>query len=238
MSDTLPYDSPTQDFDILKSLWSSISEVCVSPPSSNEPAKECFLMETPGFSVDPGAFDPLEFDPRTMMSPECATASLCDRVPALAPYFYDTGDHISSYWKVFLETFFVQGAGENDADEKARYDKAIEMLYGSLDGYINQQKTSLYLSLDTLREEWEVAERKRADFEKMMRRDTENWPDNYHQHAGPYIDAVEEAYDKYDDLRQEIQGYKDTIFAYETEDIHAILLDQASSEELMIYLHV
>lgn len=228
----------TQAFDISKSLWSSINEVCVPPPPSDEPAKECFLMETPGFSVNPDAFDPLKFDPRTMMSPDCATGSLCDRVPALAPYFYDTGDHVSSYWKVFLETFIIQGAGENDADKKARYDEAIEMLYGSLDGYINQQKTPLFLSLDTLREEWEAAEKKRADFEKIMRRDTENWPDNYQDHAGPYIDAVEEAYEKYDDLRQQIQDYKDTIFAYETEDIYAILLEQASSEELMINPHV
>ena len=79
-------------------------------------------MEMPGFSVDPDAFDPLKFDPGTMMSPECATSSLCDRIPLFAPYFYDTGNHISFFWKLLLETYTIEGEfDKKNADLDARY---------------------------------------------------------------------------------------------------------------------
>lgn len=221
MSDT------TRDFDVLRSLWSNISTVCVPPPPPGEPDKECFLMEMPGFSVDPDAFDPFKFDPDRMMSPECATATLCDRVPALAPFFYDTGDHISSYWKLFLDTFTIESDSEKNAELKARYDKAIEVLYGSLDGYINQQKTPLFLSLDKLREQWEATKKKRDYFENIMPKGEKN----------PFNDAVEEAYTEYENVRLKLKSYKATILAYNMEDLYSILLEQASSEKLLCSVH-
>lgn len=220
-------DTATRDSDVLRSLWANVSTVCVSPPTPGELNKECFLMEMPGFSVDPDAFDPLKFNPATMMSPECAIASLCDRVPALARFFYDTGDHISSYWKVLLDTFTIESDSEKNAELKARYDEAIEVLYGSLDGYINQQKTPLFLSLDKLREQWEAAKKKKDYFEKIMRKGEKN----------PFNNAVEEAYTEYENLKLKIQNYKATILAYNVKDLYSILLEQASSEKLFM-IHV
>ena len=129
------------DFDIYESLWSNINDVCAPPPPPGHPAKACFLMEMPGFSVDADAFDPTKFEPGTMTSPECATAMLCDRVPALAQYFYDTGDHISFNWQVLLNTYGISGtAASENAALKERYDEAIKMLYGSQEGYIKQRR--------------------------------------------------------------------------------------------------
>ena len=224
-------NSVTQDTSFLKTIWSRISAVCVPPSPPDEPAKMCFLMEMPGFSIDPDAFDKLKFDPHTMMSPECATASLCDRVPTLAPYFYDTGDHISFYWKLLLETFTVEDKLEKNTELDADYEKAIKMLYGSPDAYVCQQKTSLYLGLDKLREQWEATVKVRDDFKKEMQRDTSNWPGNYEKCAAPFIAAVEDAYTKYNNLRLQIQKYEDTIFSYAGEDLNTLLMKQANSEK-------
>ena len=220
----------TQDIDILKTIWSRINAVCVPPSPPDEPAKMCFLMEMPGFSIDPDAFDELKFNPYTMMSPECATASLCDRVPILAPYFYDTGDHISFYWKLLLETFTVEDKPEKTTELETDYEKAIKMLYGSPDAYISQQKTSLYLDLDKLREQWEAAIKVRDDFKKEMQRDKVNWPGNYEKCAAPFIDAVEDAYGEYNKLRLQIQKYEDIIFSYPGKDLNILLMKQANSE--------
>ena len=119
-----------------------VNNVCVPPPPPGQSAKAFFLMEMPGFSIDPNAFDPSKFKPGIMMSPDCATSSLCDRVPALAPCFYDTGNHISFFWDLLLETFTVEGDFiKKNSEVEARYERAIEMLYGSKEGYKNQEKT-------------------------------------------------------------------------------------------------
>lgn len=129
-----------QDFDIYKSLWMNINNVCAPPPPPGAPAKACFLMEMPGFTVDPNAFNPKSFNPSTMVSPECATATLCDRVPAFASYFYDTGERISSNYKLFMETFTIKSTREECTALKERYDEAIKMLYDDEQGYVMQKK--------------------------------------------------------------------------------------------------
>ena len=92
----------TDDFNIFKALWQNVNDVCAPPPPPGQPAKACFLMELPGFTINPDSFDSSKFDPKTMVSPDMLVATLCDRVPALACYFYDTGNHIS----FFLESTY------------------------------------------------------------------------------------------------------------------------------------
>ncbi|CAI8030472.1 hypothetical protein GBAR_LOCUS17281, partial [Geodia barretti] len=217
----------SNDFDVLKTLWTQVNNVCVPPPPPGQSAKAFFLMEMPGFSVDPNAFDPSKFKPGIMMSPDCATASLCDRVPALAPYFYDTGNHISFFWNMLLETFTVEGDfDKKNADVLARYERAIEMLYGSKEGYIKQEKTPLYQGMSKLRDEWKRAERNKDNFKKKCMEDEENWPGNYEKGAAPFVDAVEQAYTEYNNLSLQIDKYESAIFAYAIGDLNTVLLDQ------------
>ena len=143
------------DLDIFKSLWKSINDIFVLPPPFGSPAATTFLMETPGLTINPDSYDLKKFtDPATMTSPNRATAILCDRVPALAHNFYDSGRRVSSHWAILLQQY---GTSEDNPDEKAaraelkkKYDAAVAVLYGSQDGYIKQQKTELLLKLDIL----------------------------------------------------------------------------------------
>ena len=149
--------SKTKDFDVFKSLWTNINAATVPKPLPGQPEKACFLMEMPGFSVDHNSFDITMYDPYKQMHPDRAVALLADRVPALAPYFYDTGSHISFYWKQLLETFKLSWRPENDAALKAKYEEAIKMLYGDEQGYIEQRKTKLFQQLEPLRKQWQEA---------------------------------------------------------------------------------
>lgn len=219
------------DFDIYKSLWSNINDVCAPPPPPGRPAKACFLMEMPGFSVDPDAFDPTKFEPGTMTSPECATAMLCDRVPALAQYFYDTGDHISFYWQVLLSTYGISTtAASGNAALKEGYEEAIKMLFGSKEGYIKQEKTQLFKNLDVLREDWHKAELKITEFKTECQVDKKNWPGNYQTGVAPLKEAAEQAYTNYNNLKMQIKRYGSAIFAYATGDLNSLMLDQQSSK--------
>ena len=176
----------------------------------------CFLMELPGFSVDPNAFDPNKFAGKesTMPSPDYATALLCDRVPAIAQYFYDTGNHISFYWQMLLSMYGITTPPEDNTKLKARYDEAIKMLYGSPEGYVTQQKTKLFNNLDVLRSAWNDKETQLTDYRTQCQKNKDKWPGNYEIGAGPKRDAVQQAFTEYNNLKMEIKHYEAAIFAY------------------------
>ena len=217
------------DFNLYQSLWSNINDVCAPAPPPGAPAKAAFLMEMPGFSVDPDAYDPSKFDP-TKVSPDRATALLCDRVPALAQYFYDTGSHISAYWEQFLRTFKITGAPIDDPQLKKAYDNAIKMLYGGPEGYINQTKTPLYSQLDTLRQNWQKAMEEKNKFWAECQQNKDKWPENFEANAGPYVDKVNEAYTEYDNLKLQIENYEAVIFQYVSGDLSSLMLGQERSK--------
>ena len=221
----------SEDFDVLKTLWVKINETCVPTPPPGRTPKAFFLMEMPGFAVDPNDFDPTKFNPGKMMSPECATASLSDRVPAFAPYFYDTGNHISFFWKLLLETYTLKGDFEQKhAEVEARYKVAIKMLYGSEEGYIEQKKTPLYQDVDKLRDKWLDAKMNLEEKKKTWEEDKKNWPGNYEKGAAPYVDAMEQAFIEYNNLNLQIKKYEAAIFAYAMGDLNTVLLDQETSK--------
>ena len=218
------------DFNIYKSLWSNINDVCAPPPPPGQPAKSCFLMEMPGFSIDPDAFDPDKFNPGIRMSPDCATALLCDRIPALAQYFYDTGNHISFYWHILLTTYGTTGTPAQSEAQKKAYETAIEMLYGSMEGYKKQEKTELFKNVDVLRNAWEKAQQAVTDFKTKCQKDKKNWPGNYEKGAGPLMDAARQAYVEYDTLKMQIQRYESEIYSFATGNLDTLMLEQAASK--------
>ena len=220
----------SDDLDIFKSLWENINDVCSPPPPPGVPAKSCFLMELPGFTVDPDAFDPSKFTP-TKPHPDLTTANLCDRVPVIARYFYDTGNHISFFWKQLLQTFQIKPnpSGE-DESLKEQYDAAIKMLYGGPEGYVNQKKTPLYSNVDVLRKKWEDTMQKETDYRNQCQRDTKNWPSNFEKGAAPYREAVEQAYSEYNNLKLQIEKYEAAIFAYAAGDLKTMMLEQENGE--------
>ena len=227
------------DFNALETLWSQVNDICVPPQPPGQPAKAFLLLESPGFSVDPNAYDPTKFKEGIMMSPECAASSLCDRVPALAPFFYDTGNHISFFWKMLLETFTIEGDfDQKNAEIKARYEKAIKMLYGSEESYIQQEKTPLFQGRTKLRDSWKTAMAKKEGFKTQCEKDHANWPGNYEEGAAPYVDAVDEAYTEYNNLRLQIQKYESAIFAYSMGDLNTVLMDEECSKNLVCNLCV
>ena len=136
----------SDDFDLYKALWESINNIVApDPPPSQEP-KGCLLLESPGFSINPEYYDYEAFnktfnedEPRP--SPNYLTAQLCDKVPALSQYFFDTGTRISFKWKQLLSTFWLTYRPDDDKDLRERYLKAVEMLYSD---YAGQTKTELF----------------------------------------------------------------------------------------------
>ena len=220
----------SDELDVFKSLWENINDVCSPPPPPNMPAKSCFLMETPGFTVDPDAFDPSKFTP-TKRHPDLTTANLCDRVPAIAPYFYDTGNHISFFWKQLLQTFKIKpDAPGEDENLKQQYDEALMMLYGGPEGYVNQKKTPLYSNVDVLRKTWEEKKQEEAEFRNECQKDEENWPSNFEKGAGPYREAVDQAYGEYNNLKLQIERYEAAIYAYASGDLKTMMQEQAIGE--------
>ena len=218
------------DLDILKSLWENINDICVPPSPPGTPANACFLMEMPGFAIDPDAFDVSKFTV-DQMSPDLAKATLCDRVPFVARSFYDTGNRISFLWRNFLQTFVIE-PDRKDADKlrKQNYDKAIEALFGSRDGFIQQKKTPFYERVDTLREKWEKAKEKEAQFRNKCQKDTANWPENFKRGVGPYRSEVDERYSEYHSVKVIVDKHEAAIYAYASEDLSGMMREQESSK--------
>ena len=109
-------------------------------------AKACLLLESPGFSITSDYYDEDSYQKKytsdhSRPSPDYLTAQLCDKVPALSDYYYDTGDHISFKWRQLLQTYWLTYRPADDRNLKERYEKAIEMLYVN---YAKQEKTQLY----------------------------------------------------------------------------------------------
>ena len=220
----------SEDFNVFQSLWSNINDVCSPAPPPGSAAVSCFLMEMPGFSVDPKAFDPKAFKEEelegTLISPDCAVARLCDRVPALARYFYDTGDKISFYWNQLCTTY---GSTAPETPRlRERYDSAIKALYGSQEGYINQTKTKLFQNLETLRSAWEEKQHKVHEFKIECRKDKKNWPANFENDVGPLRDASDQAHAEYYNVKMEIKHHEAAIYAYETGDLNTLMFETSA----------
>ena len=217
------------DFDLFSSLWNNINDITVPKPGPGQPAKACLLMELPGFSIDPKAFDPSKFEPNTMNSPGMAIATLCDRIPAIARYFYDTGNHISFFWNQLLRTFILKPRSEaSDKLAKQRYDEALEVLYGGKEGYIQQTKTPFFSNLDVLLEAWQDAMTERVKFRAKCLADAANWPQNFENNAGPYNEKVEAAQWEYNNLKLQVERYEAAIYRYAAGDLTTMLLEQES----------
>ena len=217
------------DFDIFKSLWEIVYDLTVPKPGPGEPAKACLLMELPGFSIDPNAFDPSKFNPRTMVSPGMAIATLCDRIPAIALYFYDTGNHISFLWNQLLKTFILKPLSEKmDKATQQRYEEALDALYGGQKGFTLQVKTPFFSRLDVLREAWQDAMTERVKFRAKCLEDKANWPQNFEIGAGPYNEREEAARREYYDLKLQVERYEAAIYSYAARDLTTVLLEQES----------
>ena len=225
--------SSSGDFDVFKSLWSNINDAVAPSPPQGVPAKACLLLESPGFSINPDAYDFTKFDQSTMDSPDYTVSQLVDRVPSLAAQFYDTNAHISFYWKQLLSTFELDaGPDEDKADLKERYDKAIEMLYGGPEGYKKLQKTELFKNQDTLLQEWQDAKQAQNDFWRECQQDEKkkNWPRNYQQKATPYLQKVKQAFTEYSNLTAQIDQYQAAIFQYTRGDLRSVLMNQDAGD--------
>lgn len=219
-----------EDLDILRSLWENINDICVPPSPPGMPAKACFLMEMPGFAIDPDAFDRSKFT-EGHKSPDLAKAGLCDRVPFISRCFYDTGNRISFLWKSLLRSFVIEPDNTGaDKERKKKYDEAIKALFGSRDGFIRHEKTPLYKSVDTLREKWEKAKEKEAQFRHECQKKTANWPGNFHRGADPYREEVEDRYSEYDSVKVIVDKYEAAIHAYASADLTTVMEEQNSSE--------
>ena len=220
-----------KDFNLITSLWDNISQATVPQPLPKQRPKTCLVMEMPGFSVNPDTYNPEKFDAKKMIHPDRALAILADRVPALSPYFYDTGSHISFFWKQLLETHKLSLTPEDDPNLTANYKEAIKMLYGDDEGYIKQQKTGLFQNLEPLRTEWQKATEDEAKFWKTCQNEN-GWPENFQSHAGPYVERVDQAFTEYDNLKCQIEKYEAAIFQYTRGDLSRLLLEQAQGKSL------
>ena len=234
----LPNPAPekqTGGVNAFKSLWRCIYDTVVPLPPPCAPAKSCLLLETPGFTINPDSYNPDKFDPSTMRSPDYAIFQMADRVPALAPYFYDTSSHISFHWKQLLDTFTITENPEDQQALKESYDKAIEILYGGQEGYQKQQKTEFFQKLDTLREAWKSAQEKHGNFRRECQKGSEkrSWPNNYLQGVGPYADEVKAALTDFNNLRAEIAKYQADISRYTRGDLRTQLVDQQQGKEIL-----
>jgi len=213
---------------MFRSLWTNINNATVPKPLPGKAIKALFLMEMPGFAVDPEAYS--KFEPDEAMHPDRMVAMLVDRVPALAPYFYDSGSTISFYWTQMLETFKLRYAPEDDPNLKAKYEEAIKMLYGSEEAYIKQTKTRLFQNLDKLREEWLAKQEDVAKFWESCKEEKTRWPQNFQSRAGPYVDGKNQAYTEYDNLKSQIEQHEAAIFQYTRGDLSRLLLQQAQGK--------
>ena len=104
------------------------------------------------------------------------------------------------------------------------------MLYGGPEGYVNQKKTPLYSNVDVLRKTWEEKKQKEAEFRNECQKDEENWPSNFEKGAGPYREAVDQAYGEYNNLKLQIERYEAAIYAYASGDLKTMMQEQAIGE--------
>ena len=203
------------DYTVYKCLWTKLNEV-VCPPGRK--GGSCLLLEMPGYSVNPDIFDIELFraNSNAEMSPSFATAMLVDRIPALAPCFYDTGFSVSSYWKQLIETFTVPNE-QNNADLKEKYDEAIETLYGGTNGCKNLQTSERFKSLDALRDEWYAA---KVDLKQ--------------QHEELYYkEKVDDAFLEYTSMKSQINLHQAAIFEYTRRDPNHLPLKQRQSKPVI-----
>ena len=143
-------DGENADFNLYRALWESINDIVIPSPPSDKQQKACLLLESPGFSISPDEYDFKNYhgkfqsdtqSSRSDPSPEYRVAQLCDRIPSIADYFYDTGEHISFKWQQLLSTFWLNYRPSEDEQLRGRYEKAIAKLYVD---YERQEKTELY----------------------------------------------------------------------------------------------
>ena len=223
--------SAVSDFNFFKSLWSRINDAVVRPPfPGDEATKECLLIEMPGFSINPDNFDVENFrNNPSGMSPACATAKLVDRVPALAHYFYDTGCHVSFYWKQFLETFVVVNNPEDDPEVTSKYEDALEVLYGGSEGYRDLKKSEVFDRLDKLRDKWFVAKTKLEEFKRNCQKKID-WPENFESHVQLYLNKEEDAFIQYNNLRSQIALHQAAIYQFTKGDLSTLLMHQMQGE--------
>ena len=217
------------DLGIFKSLWEYINDITAPKAGPGQPEKACFLMELPGFSIDPNAIDPSKFDPSTMNSPEFILSTLCDRIPAIARYFYDTGNHISFFWNQLLKTYILKPLPANtEKAVKEKYEEALDVLYGGRQGYILQKKTPFFSRLDVLREAWQDALTERVTFRANCLADRANWPQNFENNAGPYNEKVEATEWDYNNHKLQVERYEAAIYHYAAGDLSIVMLEQES----------
>ena len=166
------------------------------------------------------------------MSPAYATALLVDRIPAFAPFFYNTGSQISFHWKQLLETFVVINNSEYYPICKAKYHEAIEMLYGGSSGYKMQQKTELFKGLDTLRTKWEEAKDELQKVRAKFSQKGQDLPEKYELNMKPYMDRVDDAFSEYDSVRSQVKQYQAAIFQHTRGDLNILLFQQRQGKHL------
>lgn len=229
------------DVDLSGTLWISINNVVVPTTPKDKTPTAVFLMESPGFAVNPEDFDPDKFQSndfsdrgRDRMHPDRAIAQLADRVPAVSPYFFDSGTHISYYWRQLLETYKLSWSPKDDPELREKYKNAVKMLYGSEESnfeesekrYFNNEKSHFFEQLDTLSQAWEGAKKKEKDFLEECQGNKKDWPQNFQTSAGPTIDKTIQAFTEYDNLKAQIQQYQAAISQYTRGDLSRLLLDQ------------
>ena len=204
---------------IFMCLWSEINKAVI-PDDEN---KSFLLLEMPGYPINSDLFNPEKFnDNPAVMSPAHATALLVDRVPAFARYFHDTGSQISFFWKQLLETYAIVKNPVDESIAKAKYDDAIEMLYGGQSGYCSMQKSEMYKNLDSLCDKWQKELNNLESYKKRCLRQGENFESN----AGPYVERVDNAFVEYNNLKSQIKKYQAAIFEYTRGDLSTVLLQQ------------
>lgn len=203
--------------DSLNKLWSCINDEVLG--TSLNPAKQILVMETPGFSIDPDLFDEEKFQSNPgvdVLSPQYATATLVDRVPACARFFNDTGSRVSFNWKQLIETIVIIDNTEDDLAVKAKYDEAIEKLYGGQIGYRKLQKTEYFEMLDTLRENYY---REKDKLEQIRKRQQE-----LHDVPELTVHHQEREVTEYHNRKSQIEKYQAAILKYTSEDLSVLLM--------------
>ena len=200
-----------------KLLWSRINYEVLG--TALDPAKQILVMETPGFSVDPDLFDEEKFQSNPgvdVLSPQYATATLVDRVPACARFFNDTGSRVSFNWKQLMETIVIIDEAEDDLAVKAKYDEAIEVLYGGQIGYRKLQKTEYFEMLDTLRENYY---REKDKLEQIRKRENE-----LHDVPELTVHHQEMEVAEYHNRKSQIEKHQAAILKYTSEDPSVLLM--------------
>ena len=244
------------DVDLSGTLWISINNVVVPTTPKDKTPTAVFLMESPGFLVNPDDYNPENFEKtdfsdrgRDRMHPDRAIAQLADRVPAVSPYFFDSGTHISYYWRQLLETYKLSWSPKDDPKLRKKYENAVIMLYGSEEcgfdesgfeesekRYFNNEKSEFHKQLEAFSKNWESAKEEEKEFLDKCRHDQkEDWPQNFQKSAGPTIDKTIQAFTEYENLKAQIQQYQAAISQYTRGDLSRLLLGQMQGMCIIIH---